>query len=192
MEVDENSILQKQNILRQKKKICIFCMGEFGLDLYFKLREYDIHVDYFGDNNREKWGYALDNVYCYSMEELLKQKDELLIIVAKKNPNDLVKKLGEQGFNEIITRESVLDMLGRIPASKSTIEEEYIQSLDYSKPEYINMIEQFRDYAFNLINHNENHRCKVHGKEFLGIQDYFNNVLENLYLYNEGKKDENR
>ncbi len=183
--------LQQVDILNKNKKICVFCMGEFGLDLYFELKEHDIQVNYFGDNNKEKWGYALDNIYCYSMKELLEEKDEILIIVAKKNPEDLVKILEEYGFDEIITREEALCMLEKMPIQKSEIEEEYIRRLEYSKPEYINIIEQFREYVFKLVNSEQNDRYKIIGKELLGIENYFNNVLENLYLYNEGKKDEN-
>ena len=73
-----------------KRCICIYCMGEYGLETYFKLRENGIKIDFFADGNPQKKGYALDGIYCKSYEELLCESKEIVLIVAKESA---VKKL---------------------------------------------------------------------------------------------------
>lgn len=79
--------------------ICIYCAGEYGIDLYHLLRENGVHVNYFGDIDKTKNGYFIDGVTCISYDDMmLLDKKHCFIIVAKKNPDDLVNQFKENGF----------------------------------------------------------------------------------------------
>ena len=39
-----------------KKQVCIYCMGEYGIQTYFKLKKYGIAVGCFGDTDKSKQG----------------------------------------------------------------------------------------------------------------------------------------
>lgn len=172
-------------------RLCIFCMGEYGLQLYFKLKEYDITIDCFADNNSEKWGYVLENIYCYSIEELKNSDKNLIIVVAKKNPDDLVEILKDKGFPFVITREDMLEAISSLKVNKSKVEEEYIANLNYSEEYYINLINQFRNDLYSILTNKESNIDKTYIKKDFLLESYFKEVLTNLYKYNEVRNNEN-
>lgn len=91
-----------------KRYICIYCMGEYGLATYFKLRENGIKIDYFADGDLHKEGYALDGIYCKSYEELLSGDKDIFLIVAKKNPESLILQFKHQGFQNVYDKDSAV------------------------------------------------------------------------------------
>ena len=101
------------------KHICIYCIGDYGLETYFKLREHGIKIDYFADRDPEKWGYALEGVYCRSYEELLyEDKENCMLIVAIKNPETLIEKFRYAGFQQVYDKETAIKILVDEPIPK--------------------------------------------------------------------------
>ncbi len=95
-----------------KKAICIYCMGDYGLETYFKLLENGVKVDFFADRDTVKNGYALDGLYCKSYEELLERdREDIIIIVAIKNPGALIAHFREKGFQYVYDKETAIRML---------------------------------------------------------------------------------
>ena len=86
-----------------KKTICIYCLGEYGIQTYLKLKEQGVHVNFFGDHNPSKHGYVMDGVACIGFEDILAfDKESTIIIVAVKNPNILIKSFKDEGFGTVI------------------------------------------------------------------------------------------
>lgn len=104
-------MMYESNKTDGKRCICIYCMGEYGLDTYFKLMEKGIKIDYFADGDPQKTGYALDGVYCKSYEELLSEDKNIFLIVAKKNPETLISQFKNQGFQNVYDKESAVRKL---------------------------------------------------------------------------------
>lgn len=98
---------------RCRKHICIYGMGDYGLETYFRLKKSGVKIDFFADRNSEKRGYALEGVYCRSYEELLcENKKNCFLIVAVKNPDRLIIEFRRQGFDEVYDKETAVKILG--------------------------------------------------------------------------------
>lgn len=94
------------------KIICIYCMGDYGLETYFKLLEKGVKVNFFADRDSEKHGYALDGLYCKSYEELLREdREKVILIVAIKKPEALISHFKQEGFQEVFDKETAVEML---------------------------------------------------------------------------------
>lgn len=94
------------------KKICIYCMGEYGIQTYYKLKESGIRIDCFGDRDINKQGYVLDGLYCKSYEEVVKlDKENTIIIVAIKYPQSLIQIFRNVGFKDVYDKESAMKLL---------------------------------------------------------------------------------
>ncbi len=94
------------------KCICIYCMGDYGLETYFKLRQYGVKINYFADRDPKKKGYALEGLYCRSYEELLcEDRENCMVIVAVKNPENLIRKFQQEEFQQVYDKETAIKML---------------------------------------------------------------------------------
>lgn len=83
-----------------EKKICLYCMGSFGIRTFFFLYDRGIPVSYFGDNQKEKRGKSFRGVKCLSYDECIKlPTQDYRIIVCNKNPDSLVKAFSDAGFD---------------------------------------------------------------------------------------------
>ncbi len=89
----------------------IYGAGEYGLFTYFKLREYGFEIDLFGDNNKDKQGYVIDNIICISYEAVLDMDLDTNIIVAIKNPKTIIANFKEKGFRNVYTKEEAIRLL---------------------------------------------------------------------------------
>lgn len=83
-------------------KICIFCAGAYAEKAYEILMRNGIIIDYVSDNNPEKWGYWKYGLSCISKDELKKERDAVLVIVANKDPKAIEDDLKKNGFDYII------------------------------------------------------------------------------------------
>lgn len=105
--------MMKRETERNCKHICIYGMGDYGLETYFRLKKLGVKIDFFADRNSEKRGYALEGVYCRSYEELLcEDKNNCFLIVAVKNPDRLIIEFKQQGFDEVYNKETAVKILG--------------------------------------------------------------------------------
>ncbi len=103
---------ESRRIFKAEKTICIYCMGDYGLETYFKLKERGVKIDFFADRDPEKQGYALDNLYCKSYEELLQEdKGNVILIVAIKKPEMLISHFRQQGFQYVYNKELAVQVL---------------------------------------------------------------------------------
>lgn len=83
-----------------EKKICLYCMGSFGIRTFFFLYDRGIPVSYFGDNQKEKRGKSFRGVKCLSYDECIKlPTQDYRIIVCNKTPNSLLKSFADAGFD---------------------------------------------------------------------------------------------
>ncbi|APQ77019.1 capsular biosynthesis protein [Clostridium botulinum] len=63
------------------KKAIIFGAGSFGVSSYEKL-ERDFHIEYFCDNDKNKWGNSIKGIKVISPEELKLLKEHLIIVAS--------------------------------------------------------------------------------------------------------------
>lgn len=125
----------------QTSKICIFCAGIFAGKAYEILRRNGVTVDVLADNNPEKWGYWNYGISCVSKEQLERQKQEILVIVANKYPAQIKADLKKSGFAHVIDYyelekidQKLTDLYGEGAYGK-------ISQLDYSDPDTGELIE---------------------------------------------------
>ena len=87
-------------------KICIYCLGEYGIQTYYKLKEAGIQINYFGDRDKQKQGYVFDGLYCLSYEQVSAlDKMTTILIVAVKKPDELIDDFKHMGFVHVYTKE---------------------------------------------------------------------------------------
>ena len=102
--------------LLEGKELCIYCRGGYGLKTYFQLRDLGIPVACFADADEQKQGYVIDSVFCISYEAfLLKDKEKTIVLVCKKEPEDLIKNFREKGFLSVYSYEIVAEMVREYP-----------------------------------------------------------------------------
>ena len=94
--------------------LCIYGAGKYGIEIYYQLKNQGIQVDFFSDRNKEKWGYALDGIFCISPQELLKfEKTKTTIIIGiKNNIENLYKHFNSQGIYKVIRWHEISDYFG--------------------------------------------------------------------------------
>lgn len=96
--------------MRQKYEIiCIYCLGEYGIQTYLKLKDRGIQVSLFGDRDLKKQGYVVDGISCVSYETVVElDKERTLIIVATKNPQSIINEFRNKGFMSVISKDEAL------------------------------------------------------------------------------------
>lgn len=75
------------------KALCIFCCGDYGKHIHAALSKLGIEVDCFSDNNANKWGQPVEGVPCVSPKELAKRGEEILVMVSKYQPEDVLEQM---------------------------------------------------------------------------------------------------
>lgn len=157
------------------KKICIFCAGKYGKQLYIDLRARMIKVDLMADSDEKKWGYFfIENgskslmdvgvtnyvtqekeypamstiVECISPEQLECDKDDVLVIVANKKPMEIMNNLKKRGFPYVIEKSQIDQLLDNVPG----IEIFGLGKLDGGKFEELKMIDYSNKGVQCLIN----------------------------------------
>ena len=93
------------------EKICIYCRGAYGVQTYFKLKQYGIKVSFFGDREKEKQGYVIDGIYCKSYEDVMNEDRDIFLIVAITNPADLIEHFKAAGFTKVFDIQSAFKEL---------------------------------------------------------------------------------
>ena len=87
-------------------------MGEYGMRLYYSLKELGYSGSCFGDIDERKSGYALGGLFCISYKEVCHlDKSQYVIVVAKKDPEKLVQDFKNQGFAEVYTDKELINIL---------------------------------------------------------------------------------
>lgn len=99
---------------KKYETICIYCMGEYGIQTYLELKKMGVQVDIFGDSDLSKQGYIVDGIFCDSYEKIIElDKEKTLIIVCIKNPISIVKDFENKGFKHVIDKNEALNMFNK-------------------------------------------------------------------------------
>jgi len=135
------------------EKLCIFCAGDFGINIYQELNYRLIKPDSFSDNNPNKWGYVLEGIHCIPPTEL--NKENTLLIVAMKNPETLANDLREKGFLYVTTKGEVDRLMEEVPPIKWLVEAKKIENVDYSSKGMIQLVDKFNQTIFEICQYYE-------------------------------------
>lgn len=101
----------------EDKPIAIFGAGQYGIRIKYELESRLVKPKYFIDNNPTKWGTTIDGILCISMEEAIKEKEDLLIVLAQRNFTLGLKQVEEAGFSYYTTKQSLdAKILHTLPA----------------------------------------------------------------------------
>lgn len=82
-----------KNKWSRHKFICVFGVGNIGRDTVRTLRNYNLRINYYCDNDPQKWGKIYDDIKCLSVEELKKIKEDTLIIICGRAYRDIYEQL---------------------------------------------------------------------------------------------------
>jgi len=161
--------------------LCIYCMGEYGLQLYFTLKEFGIQANCFGDSDTRKQGYVFDNMYCYSFDEIVSKKNDIVVIISMKNPQILIEKFNKAGVNYVLTKDEVLNIISHYKINK--IDNTYAVKLDYTEIDYIININNFRKELYEVYCNGK--RTIEIGKhnDMNSLEGELENILENCERY---------
>lgn len=97
----------------KSKKIIIFGAGQYGQRLLYELGQRQIVVDCFMDNDTGKRGTIIGGIVCRAVEDLMAQKEDVLIIVAQRVCTEAIRQMQVLGFPHIITRQELDGVLIR-------------------------------------------------------------------------------
>lgn len=106
------------------KKIILFGASTLGKKMLYLLEENNIEVEFFCDNNQNKWGTSLCSKKIISPKEVAQMKDECLVIITS------------MYFKEIYEELKASDVLNCVSVkkySKSTYQDEF-ESNDEANP----------------------------------------------------------
>lgn len=115
--------------LREKcakyKNVCIFGIGNIGLYTQQQLKQRDIIVDYFCDNDSEKWGKIYNEIPCVSLQELIAMKDDTIVFIQTRYYKEIYKQLKDLGFANI---DRVLDNKFFVDEFLEKTDKEYVMN----------------------------------------------------------------
>ncbi len=111
-EQEDRSIAELMKYIRnlsngKAKKIAIFGAGQYGIRIKYELSSRLINVDCFIDNNKEKQGIRIDGILCMSVGDMIKEKDNVLIIVAQRNLQPALVQLKNNRFKYLTTKQEL-------------------------------------------------------------------------------------
>lgn len=86
--------------------------------MYYELKSKLISVQYFSDNNKAKWGKKIYNTVCISPQDLEKQKEDTLVIVAIRTSEDILEQLKNLEFPYVATKQDISSLLLKVPPLK--------------------------------------------------------------------------
>lgn len=74
-------------------EIVLFGAGQYGRMLLGDLKNREINVDEFIDNDREKDEMYIDGIQCHTFEYLLKKKEKVLVIISMLHEDKVIEQL---------------------------------------------------------------------------------------------------
>ena len=84
------------------KYTAIFGAGKNGLFLNRYLKNGNVNVDFFCDNNLDKQGRVIDGLSCISFNELCKYKNDVVVFVSPENSEEIIRELKKNNFQNVI------------------------------------------------------------------------------------------
>lgn len=95
----------KELVNRGDLKICLFGCGFLGKGFYYDFLDFGIKIEYFCDNNPNKWGKTIeDDVECISPCQLkeLSKKENILVVLSLGKVDEVYNQLMALNVNQII------------------------------------------------------------------------------------------
>lgn len=135
-------------------KICIFGAGRRGLKLYKELLARCIKIDYFCDNNKELIGNSIDGAEIISFNELIKYKENTLVIISAVDYVNIEKQLIDNEFPYIFTMNKVQEMYIDIPPIKWL--EEFNGEIDFANECTVRLVKKFQKVILDVCEYYEN------------------------------------
>lgn len=135
-------------------KICIFGAGRRGLKLYKELYARFINIDYFCDNNQSIISSKIDDVEIISFNELVKYKDNILVIISAVDYVNIEKQLIDNEFPYIFTMNKIKEMYIDIPPIKWL--EEFDGKVDFTDATVVELIKRFQKVILDICCYYEN------------------------------------
>ena len=84
------------------KYAAIFGAGKNGLFLNRYLKNSNVNVDFFCDNNLDKQGRVIDGLSCISFNELCKYKNDVVVFVSPENSEEIIRELKKNNFQILL------------------------------------------------------------------------------------------
>lgn len=99
------------NVLFKDKNV-LFGAGGYGITYLEELQKVGIKIDYFCDNNQEKWGKEIQNIQVISPEKLVEisKKQIINIIISSAYEEEIYKQLESANINIRIYRGLIFDL----------------------------------------------------------------------------------
>ncbi|MCT4543313.1 MAG: hypothetical protein N4A63_07210 [Vallitalea sp.] len=93
-------IISNNLSLLRNKRIVIFGAGVRGALLALVLKDFDIDDIIFSDNNEEIIGGRINQYPIINLKDVIKQKEDVVVLVSPENNKDIIKQLEHIGFIE--------------------------------------------------------------------------------------------
>lgn len=135
-------------------KICIFGAGRRGLKLYKELYARFINIDYFCDNNQSVIGSKIDDVEIISFNELVKYKDNILVIISAVEYEGIERQLIDNNFSYVFTMEQIYKLYCDIPPIKWL--EEFDRIIDFTDECTVRLVKKFQKVILDVCEYYEN------------------------------------
>lgn len=153
---------QKLNTMynTELENICIFCAGAYGRRLYKNMKSHFIDVTCIVDNDPQKWGelrtkkdwvlIADPGLNCIGINDFVFNKNQTLMIVANKEPDQIVTDLLNRGFTNVISSRRFELELNDLPELDLTVISRKLSSIDYSSDGVQSLIQLFNKQICNI------------------------------------------
>ncbi|MDK2585828.1 glycosyltransferase [Romboutsia sedimentorum] len=138
------------------KRICIFGTGQWGKRLHYELKSKLISVQYFSDNNKEKWGESFHDTACISPKDLEKQKEDTLVIVAIRTSEEILEQLKKLEFPYVTTKQDISSLLFKVPPLKWLTVLDNTFSIDNMDENDRYLIDNFNRIIFDICKFYQN------------------------------------
>lgn len=90
---------------REDREVCVFGTGDVATGRgYYCLKVLGIKIDFFSDNNPERWGKCIiDELYCIPPKQLIEKKSTIVfIMIADEIGDEVQRQLNSAGLQHII------------------------------------------------------------------------------------------
>lgn len=91
-------------------KIYIYGMGEYGIDIFLRLRDIGIKVKAFIDNSHVKWSRSLYKIPCIPFKSV-PIKENIIIIVGLRNSASVIEELRGVGVERIYSYQEIRNLI---------------------------------------------------------------------------------
>ncbi|RED57586.1 glycosyltransferase [Cohnella lupini] len=103
------------------RQVCIFGAGNYGLRLLQELKDRQVQVDFFSDNDPSKWGLNFNQVECIEPAALSPYKENMLVLVAARTPGEIVKQLTFAGYPYVRKKQDLDTKFIEIPPGRQQV-----------------------------------------------------------------------